>query len=148
MLPSGEVLEDENRETNSNTSNNSQTGVITLPPLPSLNVQTDGAETSVESITNITIQSDAVTSINSVHNITMQPVASTSMLTSAVTTETSDSIVPSSTTGAPPGTPQAAGPAVRSIQSESPGDFRSPKRRRIMTPEKTGGDDCEDEGNV
>ncbi|CAG2200854.1 unnamed protein product [Mytilus edulis] len=39
-------------------------GVITLPPLPSLNLETN-AETSVESITNITIQSNAVTTMDS-----------------------------------------------------------------------------------
>ncbi|VDI38813.1 Hypothetical predicted protein [Mytilus galloprovincialis] len=52
-------------------------GVITLPPLPSLNLETN-AETSVESITNITIQSNAVTTMDSVHNITMQPITTSS----------------------------------------------------------------------
>ncbi|XP_071122540.1 E3 ubiquitin-protein ligase rfwd3.S-like [Mytilus edulis] len=39
--------------------------------------------------------------------------------------------------------------AVQVIQghTDSPRDFRSPKRRRIMTPEKTGGGEPENEGN-
>ncbi|CAC5413882.1 E3 ubiquitin-protein ligase RFWD3 [Mytilus coruscus] len=43
----------------------------------------------------------------------------------------------------------SAANAVQVIQghTDSPRDFRSPKRRRIMTPEKTGGGEPEDEGN-
>lgn len=141
-------------------------GVIPLPPLPSLTFEVStNAVTAVESIHNITIQSNAVTSVESVHNFSVQPyVATTDMSTASILSQ-SQILLPSesrsvsleasasnSATRAPT-TPSTSTKSSRSSNlvhgglKDSPCDFRSPKRRRIMSPGKSGDGELEDEGN-
>lgn len=79
--------------------------------------------------------------------------ASVSTTSASVVMETSDAVTSSSSVETPVTPSSSIGLNVNAIQmiggqKDSPGDFRSPKRRRIVSSEKSVSGDQEEEGNV
>ena len=79
--------------------------------------------------------------------------ASVSTTSASIITESSDTVTSSSSVEIPVTPSSSTGLTVNTIQmiggqKDSPGDFRSPKRRRIVSPDKSVSGDQEEEGNV
>lgn len=103
---------------------------------------------------NITRQSNAsLTPSSSIAPTMSANQASVSTTSASVVMETSDAVTSSSSVETPVTPSSSIGLNVNAIQmiggqKDSPGDFRSPKRRRIGSSEKSVSGDQEEEGNV
>jgi len=103
---------------------------------------------------NITRQSNtSLTASSSIAPTMSANQASVSTTSASIVMETSDTVIPSSSVEIPVTPSSSTGLTVNAIQmigeKDSPGDFRSPKRRRIVPPDKSSvSGDQEEEGNV
>jgi hypothetical protein len=103
---------------------------------------------------NITRQSNtSLTALSGIAPTMSANQASVSTTSASIIMETSDTVTSSSLVEIPVTPSSSTGLTVNTIQmiggqKDSPGDFWSPKRRRIVSPDKSVSGDQEEEGNV